>query len=517
MALMTVLRLATGLALCAGPVFAGTASEPEFPALATMDASSQSLAPGVTYTSFVSDGGNGAIAWSVSFGVERTQEERRFVDHCASLLDQPSKVLSFQFPGARNVGYQERLVGNFSSQTDASAWLAERKLPTECAPTIKAGPQYPGDETSPWRIHVLKLDRNFTGRLEVARGDANAVGLAKPSDVRVRHNALAAINGGFFVMVPNDGIVGESAGISVIGGRLISEPARRPWALIENGSRIQVSVQTRDAQFLPRIRWADHSVTNLDGLNRDPHLLRNCGALNDPLYSAAWHDRTCYPRNQIVAFTENAGFVPAVGAGDVFAKVTLAGHIVSASPADTLKRGEYLLMATGSRAPLLRRKINPRLKASVELTAGPVSEDIFAVNGSPVLLVDGHASIREALEGWPFDRADRVQATEMHKFVVLRAPRSALGVTADGSVLLVVVDGHRFRDDKGPVVSMNGGATLAELRLIMQGLGARDAINLDGGGSSVVVGKRGVLSHPSDAVGERPVGDTLVVLAPASP
>jgi exopolysaccharide biosynthesis protein len=100
----------------------------------------------------------------------------------------------------------------------------------------------------------------------------------------------------------------------------------------------------------------------------------------------------------------------------------------------------------------------------------------------------------------------------MHGFVSLRAPRTALGVTENGDILLVVIDGHRFRDDQPAAVAMNGGATLDELRSIMQHLGARDAINLDGGGSSVMVGPDGVLSHPSDAIGERTVGETLVIV-----
>jgi len=60
-----------------------------------------------------------------------------------------------------------------------------------------------------------------------------------------------------------------------------------------------------------------------------------------------------------------------------------------------------------------------------------------------------------------------------------RAPRSAIGVKEDGSVIVVVVDG---RADLPHSV----GATLAELAVIMKSLGCRDAMNMDGGGSSVM-------------------------------
>ena len=47
---------------------------------------------------------------------------------------------------------------------------------------------------------------------------------------------------------------------------------------------------------------------------------------------------------------------------------------------------------------------------------------------------------------------------------------------------------------------------------IMDSLGAEEAVNLDGGGStSVTIGKR-LVNRPSDASGERPIGDAVVLL-----
>jgi exopolysaccharide biosynthesis protein len=39
-----------------------------------------------------------------------------------------------------------------------------------------------------------------------------------------------------------------------------------------------------------------------------------------------------------------------------------------------------------------------------------------------------------------------------------------------------------------------------------------DAINLDGGGSTTMVVNGQVVNSPSDAAGQRPVGDALLVL-----
>ena len=59
-----------------------------------------------------------------------------------------------------------------------------------------------------------------------------------------------------------------------------------------------------------------------------------------------------------------------------------------------------------------------------------------------------------------------------------RHPRSAIGVEADGAVWLVVVDGRQ---------PLSRGVRLGELAELMAALGARDALNLDGGGSSALV------------------------------
>lgn len=95
-----------------------------------------------------------------------------------------------------------------------------------------------------------------------------------------------------------------------------------------------------------------------------------------------------------------------------------------------------------------------------------------------------------------------------------RHPRTALGVRADGTVLLVVVDGR---------TSAGVGMTLADLARHMVNLGAVDAVNLDGGGSTTLWLRdqsiNGVVNHPSDNGvadhrGERGVSDVLLVFEP---
>ena len=88
-----------------------------------------------------------------------------------------------------------------------------------------------------------------------------------------------------------------------------------------------------------------------------------------------------------------------------------------------------------------------------------------------------------------------------------RAPRTALGITADHKLLLVTVNGRQ------PNISV--GMTLTELADLMIELGAVQAMNLDGGGSTTMVIRDLVLNLPSDGV-ERPVSNAIVVIAPES-
>jgi len=84
-----------------------------------------------------------------------------------------------------------------------------------------------------------------------------------------------------------------------------------------------------------------------------------------------------------------------------------------------------------------------------------------------------------------------------------RHPRTAVGVRPDGVIVLVTVDGRQ------PLHSV--GMSIAELTALMIELGCAEAINLDGGGSTTMVIRDKIVNRPSDAAGERPVSDALLV------
>ena len=99
-----------------------------------------------------------------------------------------------------------------------------------------------------------------------------------------------------------------------------------------------------------------------------------------------------------------------------------------------------------------------------------------AIAGGPVLLKDG----REARDVWPH-----------LSFYYKRHPRTVIGTTSDGWTYLIVIDG-RFP-------GQGIGTTIHETAEICRMFGLCDALNLDGGGSSVLWTKEfGTVSHPYD-------------------
>jgi hypothetical protein len=140
--------------------------------------------------------------------------------------------------------------------------------------------------------------------------------------------------------------------------------------------------------------------------------------------------------------------------------------------------GGAVLSADGAGADALRELWN-------RVSSGAASNQAFlrlestedvreSVGGSPILVKDG--------KRWFTDPGDN--------FTNGRHPRTLVGWTAGGDTLLVTVDGRQ------PGVSV--GMTLHEAAELLIGLGARDGMNLDGGGSTTFVRNGSVVNSVSD-------------------
>lgn len=115
---------------------------------------------------------------------------------------------------------------------------------------------------------------------------------------------------------------------------------------------------------------------------------------------------------------------------------------------------------------------------------------VDAVSGGPALLKDGSVAITTDEEAF-FGTA----IPNIH-------PRTAAGLTADGDVILMVVDGRQ---------SDSRGVSLEELARLMQSAGAVTALNLDGGGSSTMVLDGKLVNLPTGGTFEREVVSAIAV------
>ncbi len=118
--------------------------------------------------------------------------------------------------------------------------------------------------------------------------------------------------------------------------------------------------------------------------------------------------------------------------------------------------------------------------------------------------------IEDAVGGNIMVLTDGVTTNDQGDFCTTRHPRTVVGLSSDGTKLYLVV-----ADGRNPGTSI--GMTCAELGDLMSYLGAQDALNLDGGGSTTMWRQgAGVVNQPSDADGERNVVNHLAVHASGS-
>jgi hypothetical protein len=124
---------------------------------------------------------------------------------------------------------------------------------------------------------------------------------------------------------------------------------------------------------------------------------------------------------------------------------------------------------------------------------------------------------REAVGGFPVLVRDSTEVAGLDSagaatFAPVRHPRTIVAVAAGGRRLfLITVDGRQ--------PGYSAGMTLREAARLALSLGATEAVNLDGGGSTTMAVARAngrdyrfdVVNHPSDLQGERAVGNALAI------
>jgi exopolysaccharide biosynthesis protein len=313
----------------------------------------------------------------------------------------------------------------------------------------------------PMRVRALRLDPR---RIRLAPALANAgtsqMGLSTVSRLATNYGAIAGINGSFFS--PK---TGQPQGTLVMNHNLVSRTMLdRPGLWLEcNGN---ACIKTEKPMASIRVSNGSHI---------------NCQAVNE----AAGRDR-------VVLFTTHHGRTTHTIPDDsrVELAISATGKVVAEGTGNLdIPRDGYVVSGQGAGASALKKALAFGHALKVQFSMRPEITD--ALGGGPTLLQDGLV---------------RVMARQQHfrsDIAYGRAPRTAIGLTDDHKYILVCVDGRQ------PGYSQ--GATLTELAWLMKDLGSKEALNLDGGGSTTMWMHGHTLNRPSDGT-ERAVSTALLVL-----
>ncbi len=333
-------------------------------------------------------------------------------------------------------------------------------------PSVRLSLQHRGELYGPVTVDILIVQvHDPQVRVDLALAKGGVTGLESVLSIAKRKGALAAVNATYF----HDS--GLPLGLMVSDGLLISPSIydRSAFIVMSDGSYGIGRAATRMKLVL-----ADGSALAVNGLNRS----RKAGEI--VVYNEAFGAAT--PKTPATKeLVVRDGRVVAVGTGGTS---LTAGTIVVAGDASNAR----LNLAAGE--PLQFVWSLYLLDSRNEV---PGEQIWLALGAGPRLVQGGKVKVTSQEEQF---RSDVTQG---------RAPRTALGITAEGYLLLVAVNG-RQKD-------VSEGMSLEELAALLTELGAVEAINLDGGGSTTMVVRDRVINMPS--AGERAVASALLIYSPA--
>ncbi len=274
------------------------------------------------------------------------------------------------------------------------------------------------------------------------------------ADIIKRNSALAGINGGYFHYS------GRPLGLLYINQTLVSEPLYNRTALLidENG---QPSFSQIDWEGQLQIEGISEPIP-FNGVNRAPSLSE--AVVYNSYYGA---DMPALAENYYDIVIRSEEILGVENEPGSKTPIPPDGYIIrlGANRSDL----RHLIPELKGKKIKLKNKFSPDLEAQ---------DILHALGGGPRLLANGEVKITGAEESFQNDILNG------------RAPRTALGLTADNHLLMLTIDGRQS--------ALSVGMTLEETAETLRGLGAVEAMNLDGGGSARVVIRGFTMSNPSE-------------------
>lgn len=305
------------------------------------------------------------------------------------------------------------------------------------------------------RVNILEINKNVNPQIEIKPETASSRlnSRVKIGTIANRVNAIAAINGGYFK--PQ---TGTPLGALVINNELLTGPiyARAAIGFNTDGT---YSIGKTDIKFRLENKKISINVNNIN----QPRMLSTYTLL----YTDKWGKNSPpppkYGSNVLILDGRIKGIYK------MAVEIPSGGYILSA-PDEVIKK------IKGQEELKLKIEYPPQFQNSEHI-----------ISGGPFLLKDGEVYID----------ANEEKLTS----ITGRNPRTLMGYTEDNDLILVTIDGRE---------KYSVGMSLYEAAKFMKQLGCRNAINLDGGSSSVMY-LNGKITNTPPSAGGIPISGAITV------
>jgi hypothetical protein len=278
------------------------------------------------------------------------------------------------------------------------------------------------------------------------------------------------VNGDFFSWTG-----GWPSGLLIRSGVVEHQSALGRAAL---GIDSSATLHTEKVPWYGRWRGPDGSWYPLSQLNEPPR--KNAASLFTPV----WGSDVAAVKGATTIVLEP--FPPAAARQD------LVGTIVAVGPSqrvDVPADGAVIVARGTAARPFAALPVGTQVTVRIPLP-NDWSAVTDAISSGPTLVRDGKPI---------FNAGEALTPVQLRG----RDPRTAIGQRADGTIVMLAVDGRR----RGWSI----GITNWDLAQTLVHYGCMTGFALDSGGSTTVAFDGTVLNRPSDSYGERPVGEALVI------
>ena len=286
------------------------------------------------------------------------------------------------------------------------------------------------------KINVAEINRNVNPNIEIVPKLASSKLHARKRINYIAPDAKIAVNGTYFKQD-----TGTPLGTLVIDNKIITGPIYERVALGIGDD----GFKTSRAAFEGFLKSGD-KIIKIDNINQPRMMFSQV-----LLYTSVWGEKAPAPRTKGLNIVVSFGKIINISRASVL--IPKQGYVISAPEVilKDLRDGDNITA---------EYNLNPNWKNINHI-----------ISGGPYLIKDGNIFID-------------VTSQKLNA-ISGRNPRTAIGYTKDNIMIMVTVDGRKEN------VS---GVTLGELAQIMKEFGCYEAINLDGGSSTVMYVDGNVIS-----------------------